>query len=51
MVSITVACLALVQSLLSGLVGGMMGGGSLKDGAKHATVMLTITYLFLTLLG
>ena len=42
---------ALVQSLLSGLVGGMMGGGSLKDGAKHATVMLTITYLVLTLLG
>jgi len=28
-----------------------MGGGSLKDGAKHATVMLTITYLVLTLLG
>jgi flagellar protein FlaJ len=42
---------ALVQSLLSGLVGGMMGGGSLKDGVKHATVMLSITYLILTLLG
>ena len=42
---------ALIQSLLSGLVGGMMGGGSLKDGAKHATVMLSITYLVLTLLG
>ena len=42
---------ALVQSLLSGLVGGMMGGGSLKDGVKHATVMLSITYLVLTLLG
>ena len=42
---------ALIQSLLSGLVGGMMGGGSLKDGVKHATVMLTITYLILTLLG
>ncbi len=42
---------ALVQSLLSGLVGGMMGGGSLEDGVKHATVMLSITYLVLTLLG
>jgi flagellar protein FlaJ len=42
---------ALIQSLLSGLVGGMMGGGSLKDGVKHATIMLTITYLVLTLLG
>jgi flagellar protein FlaJ len=42
---------ALVQSLLSGLVGGMMGGGSLKDGVKHATVMLSITYLVLALLG
>jgi flagellar protein FlaJ len=42
---------ALIQSLLSGLVGGMMGGGSIKDGVKHATVMLTITYVVLTLLG
>jgi len=42
---------ALVQSLLSGLVGGMMGGGSLKDGVKHSTVMLSITYVILTFLG
>ena len=42
---------ALIQSTLSGLVGGMMGGGSLKDGVKHATVMLAITYGVLTLLG
>jgi flagellar protein FlaJ len=42
---------AIVQSTLSGLVGGMMGGGSIKDGAKHATVMLTITYVILMLLG
>ena len=42
---------ALIQSLLSGLVGGTMGGGSLKDGTKHATVMLSITYVILTLLG
>lgn len=42
---------ALIQSTLSGLVGGMMGGGSIKDGVKHATVMLAITYGVLTLLG
>jgi flagellar protein FlaJ len=36
---------ALIQSTLSGLVGGQMGNGSIKDGAKHATVMLTITYV------
>jgi flagellar protein FlaJ len=35
---------ALVQSTLSGLVGGQMGNGSVKDGAKHAAVMLGITY-------
>jgi flagellar protein FlaJ len=35
---------ALVQSTLSWLVGGQMGNGSIKDGAKHATVMLAITY-------
>lgn len=42
---------ALLQSTLSGLVGGMMGGGSVKDGVKHSTIMLTVTYLVLTLLG
>jgi flagellar protein FlaJ len=35
---------ALVQSTLSGLVGGQMGNGSIKDGAKHAAIMLGITY-------
>jgi flagellar protein FlaJ len=35
----------LVQATLSGLVGGQMGGGSIKDGVKHATIMLLITYL------
>jgi flagellar protein FlaJ len=35
---------ALIQSTLSGLVGGQMGNGSIKDGAKHAAVMLAITY-------
>jgi flagellar protein FlaJ len=35
----------IIQATLSGLVGGQMGGGSLKDGVKHATVLLTIAYL------
>ncbi|MEF8808676.1 type II secretion system F family protein [Natronomonas sp.] len=42
---------AIIQSALSGLVGGMMGAGSIKDGVKHSTIMLTITYIILTLLG
>ncbi len=36
---------ALVQALFSGLVGGQMGDGSVKDGMKHATVMLGVTFL------
>ncbi|MFB6207077.1 MAG: type II secretion system F family protein [Haloglomus sp.] len=35
----------LIQATLSGLVGGQMGGGSVTDGMKHATVMLLVTYL------
>ncbi|QLD86972.1 type II secretion system F family protein [Natronomonas halophila] len=42
---------AIIQSALSGLVGGMMGAGSIKDGVKHSTIMLTVTYVILTLLG
>jgi flagellar protein FlaJ len=41
---------ALVQATLSGLVAGVMGSSSIKDGMKHATVMLSITYLVLTVL-
>jgi flagellar protein FlaJ len=36
---------ALVQSTLSGLVGGQMAGGSVRDGVKHATIMLGLTYV------
>jgi flagellar protein FlaJ len=35
---------ALIQATLSGLVGGQMGEGSVKDGVKHATIMLGVTY-------
>ena len=42
---------ALIQSVLSGLVAGVMGSGSIKDGMKHAAIMLSITYIVLTLLS
>jgi flagellar protein FlaJ len=41
---------ALVQAVLSGFIGGQLGEGSLKDGAKHATVMLTVAYIAFLLL-
>jgi flagellar protein FlaJ len=34
----------MVQALVSGLVAGKMGEGSVMDGAKHVTVMLIIAY-------
>lgn len=36
---------AIVQAGFSGLVGGQMAGGSMKDGAKHASVMLFVAYV------
>jgi len=41
----------LVQAVSSGLVAGQMGQGSLKDGAKHATVMLAIAYVVFLVLA
>ncbi|MFB6139874.1 MAG: type II secretion system F family protein [Halosimplex sp.] len=35
---------AIVQAVLSGFIGGQLGEGSLKDGAKHAAVMLAVAY-------
>lgn len=40
---------ALVQAVFSGLIAGQMGEGSIKNGAKHATVMLVIAYAFFLL--
>ncbi|MFO7833515.1 MAG: type II secretion system F family protein, partial [Halohasta sp.] len=40
----------LVQAICSGLVAGQLGQGSTKDGVKHATVMLVITYVVFTVL-
>ena len=33
-----------VQAICSGLVAGQLGQSSVKDGVKHATIMLSITY-------
>ena len=37
---------SLVQALFSGLLAGQMGEGSIKNGAKHATILLIIAYAF-----
>jgi len=37
--------IALIQAVLTGFIGGQLGEGSLKDGAKHAAVMLAVAYL------
>lgn len=42
---------SLVQAVCSGLVAGQMGAGSVKAGAKHATVMLVVAYTTFLLLG
>jgi flagellar protein FlaJ len=42
---------ALLQAVCAGFVAGQLGEGSLRDGAKHAAVMLTIAYLAVVLLS
>lgn len=37
--------IALAQAVLTGFVGGQLGEGSLKDGAKHAAILLGIAYV------
>ncbi len=41
----------LVQAVCSGLVAGQMGQGSVKAGAKHATLMLALAYGTFLILG
>jgi flagellar protein FlaJ len=41
----------LVQAVCSGLVAGQMGQGSVKAGAKHATLMLALAYGTFLVLG
>jgi flagellar protein FlaJ len=40
----------LVQATCSGLVAGQLGGGSIKDGVKHSTIMLITTYILFTVM-
>jgi flagellar protein FlaJ len=42
---------ALIQAVCSGLVAGLIGEGTLRDGAKHAAVLLGLAYLVFVLLS
>jgi flagellar protein FlaJ len=42
---------AIIQAVVSGFIGGQLGEGTLKDGAKHAAVMLTIAYVAFLLIA
>jgi flagellar protein FlaJ len=42
---------ALVQAICSGFIAGQLGEGTLKDGTKHATIMLGIAYVAFLLLS
>ena len=42
---------ALVQAVCSGFIAGQLGEGTLKDGAKHAAIMLGIAYVAFMLLS
>jgi flagellar protein FlaJ len=39
-----------IQGLCSGLVAGLLGEGSVADGLKHATVLLTLSYVVFAVL-
>jgi len=42
---------AVVQAIFSGLVAGLMGEGSLRNGAKHVTVLMIAAYAMMLILG
>jgi flagellar protein FlaJ len=42
---------ALSQAVVTGFVGGQIGEGNLKDGAKHATLLLGVAYIAFLLLS
>lgn len=42
---------ALIQAVLSGFIAGQLGEGTLKDGAKHAAILLTIAYVLILVLS
>jgi flagellar protein FlaJ len=41
---------AMIQAGFAGFIAGQLGEGSLRDGAKHAAVMVTVAYVFMILL-
>jgi flagellar protein FlaJ len=41
----------MVQAFFSGLVGGQLGEGSIRDGVKHAAILLTVAYVVFVLLS
>jgi flagellar protein FlaJ len=42
---------ALLQAVFAGFIAGQLGEGSLRDGAKHAAIMLGVAYLAVVLLS
>jgi len=42
---------AMIQAVLTGFIGGQIGEGSLKDGAKHATIMAAVAYVVFLVLS
>ena len=42
---------ALIQAVCAGFIAGQLGEGTLRDGAKHAAIMLTIAYVAVLLLS
>ncbi len=41
----------LIQAVAAGFIAGQLGEGSLRDGAKHAAIMLTIAYVVVLLIS
>ncbi len=42
---------SVVQGSASGLIAGQLGEGDLRDGVKHMTITLTISYIAFTIIG
>lgn len=42
---------AMIQACFAGFIAGQLGEGSLRDGAKHAAIMVTIAYVLLLVLS
>ena len=42
---------ALIQAVLTGFIGGQLGEGTLRDGAKHAAILLGVAYVAFILLS